>query len=86
VLNFARLEIIIKKTVIEKGHLSCGVDWGEYVRSTLQHGGMGGETAAGRPAGETGDTDCPKSGGSSPTGKKRNRKKYYLLLQIPCLL
>lgn len=38
------------------------------VHSTLQHGGTDGGTAAGKRAGGMGGTDCPKSGGSSPTG------------------
>lgn len=42
------------------------MDWVECVHSTLRHGGMDGETAVGRPAGGTGGTNCPKSGGSSP--------------------
>lgn len=33
------------------------------------------ETAAGRPAGGMGGTDCPESGGSSPAGKRRETEK-----------
>lgn len=58
-----------------KRHLSCGVDQAECVHSALQHGGMGGETAAGRPAGAMGGTDYPESGGSSPAGKRRETEQ-----------
>ncbi len=69
--------VIINETEREqltrgKCHLSCGVDWAGCVHSALQHGGMDGETAAERPAGGTGGTDCQESGGSSP-GMKDER-------------
>lgn len=65
-----------------KRHLSCGVDWAGCVRSTLQRGGMDGETAAGRPAGVTGGTDCPKSGGSSPEGRRRETEERVTSLAM----
>lgn len=43
------------------------------VHSALQHGGMDGETAAGRQAGGKGGTDCPESGGSSPAREEAPR-------------
>lgn len=49
------------------------MDWAECVHSALQRDGMDGGTAAGRPAGGTGGTDCPESGGSSPAGRKRKK-------------
>lgn len=55
-----------EKLMRGKDHLSCGVDWAGCVHSALQRGGMDGGTAAGRPAGERGGTDCPGSAGSSP--------------------
>lgn len=59
----------------EERHLSCGEDWAGCVHSALQRGGMDGETAAGRPAGGMGGTDCPESGGSSPEGRRRETEK-----------
>lgn len=59
----------------EECHLSCGEDWAGCVHSALQRGGMDGETAAGRPAGGMGGTDCPESGGSSPEGRRRETEK-----------
>ena len=56
------------------------MDWEGCVHSTPQHGGMDEETAAGRPAGGTGGTDCPESGGSSPE-EGRRRTMFVVLVQ-----
>lgn len=45
--------------------------WAVCVRSALQHGETGAGTAAERPEDETGGTDCPGSGGSSPETERR---------------
>lgn len=44
------------------------MDLAGCVHSAPQHDGMDEETAAERPEDGTGGTDCPESGGSSPTG------------------
>lgn len=64
-----------KQTTLMRGkcHLSCGVDWTVCVHSALRHGGKDGETVAGRPAGGTGGTGCPESGGRSPARTKEER-------------
>lgn len=57
-----------------KYYLSCGVDLAVCVRSAPQRDGMDEETAAEKQEDGTGGTDCPESGGSSPTGNRRREK------------
>lgn len=68
----SKSEDFVEDFTRDESHLSYGVDWAKCARSTLQHGGMDGGTAAVRPAGGTGGTDCPKSGGSSPMRNKNS--------------
>lgn len=71
--NCIDLEDIQKQA--EKCHLSCGEDSAACARSAPQRGETGEETAAGRPEGGTGGTDCPESAGSSPTQNRNRRTK-----------
>lgn len=63
-------ELVSWQTLFWICYLSCDAGLVKCAHSALQHDGMDGETAAGRPAGWTGGTDCLASGGSSPAGEE----------------